>query len=134
MNRDLARSVRERAKNKCEYCQLPQSVLPLPFQIDHIIAEQHGGRSEEDNLAFACPSCNRYKGPNIAGRDSETGELKPLFHPRTNCWSDHFEWTGGSIVARTSVGRVTLQVLQMNAPDRVSLREQLVQENKRNSG
>lgn len=130
MNRDLVRRVRDRAENRCEYCRLSQTVLPLPFQIDHIVAEQHGGQSEEGNLAFACPSCNRYKGPNIAGRDGETGELVPLFHPRTDRWTDHFEATGGSIVARTGVGRVTLQVLQMNAPDRVSLREQLARENK----
>jgi hypothetical protein len=123
--------VRERAEQRCEYCRLPQSVLPLPFQIDHIVAEQHGGQSEEDNLAFACPSCNRYKGPNIAGRDSETGELVRLFHPRTDRWSEHFESAGGgSIVARSAAGRVTLQVLRMNAPDRVSLRKQLALETK----
>lgn len=130
MNRDLAREVRRRAGNQCEYCRLPQSVLPLPFQIDHIVAEQHGGRAEEGNLALACPFCNRYKGPNIAGRDGESGELVPLFHPRTDCWTDHFESIGGCVVAGTAVGRVTLQVLHMNAPDRVSLRRQLVQESK----
>jgi len=130
VNRDLAREVRDRAGKQCEYCRLPQSVLPLPFQIDHVVAEQHGGRSEEANLALACPSCNRYKGPNIAGRDGESGELVRLFHPRTDRWTDHFESDAGSILARTAVGRVTLQVLQMNAPDRVSLRAQLSQESK----
>jgi hypothetical protein len=133
VNRDLARRVRERAEHRCEYCRLPQFVLPLPFQIDHIVAEQHGGQTEEGNLAFACPSCNRYKGPNIAGRDGETGKLVRLFHPRTDHWSDHFESAGGSIVARTAVGRVTLQVLRMNAPDRVSLREHLALEDKTGS-
>lgn len=133
MNHNLARKVRHRAGNHCEYCRLPQAVLPLPFQIDHIVAEQHGGKSEEENLALACPTCNRYKGPNIAGRDSESGELVPLFHPRTERWADHFESTSGYIVARTAIGRVTLQVLNMNAPDRVFLRRQLVQEAGRNA-
>ena len=47
MNRDLARTVRERADGRCEYCRIPQFAFPLPFQIDHIIAEQHGGEEEE---------------------------------------------------------------------------------------
>ena len=103
-------------------------MLPLPFQLDHIIAEQHGGNSEEENLALACPSCNRYKGPNIAGRDAESGNLVPLFHPRLDRWTDHFESSNGLILARSAVGRVTLQVLQMNAPDQVALRVQLARE------
>ena len=41
--------------------------LPLPFQIDTIIAEQHAGQTVFENLALDCPNCNRYKGPNIAG-------------------------------------------------------------------
>jgi hypothetical protein len=57
---------------------------PAPYQIDHIIAKQHGEGDELDNLPFACIHCNRYKGPNIAGIDPETGELTRLFHPRTS--------------------------------------------------
>jgi hypothetical protein len=34
---------------------LPEFALPLPFQIDHIIAEQHGGASEADNLLWLAP-------------------------------------------------------------------------------
>lgn len=67
MNRDLAQTVRERAGERCEYCLVPQSARQLRFQIGHIIAEQHGGETVLDNLALACPHCNRYKGPNIAG-------------------------------------------------------------------
>jgi hypothetical protein len=67
VNRDLAQTVRERAGERCEYCRIPQLALPLRFQIDHIIAEQHGGETVLGNLAFACPHHNRYKGPNIAG-------------------------------------------------------------------
>ncbi|MCC6538363.1 MAG: HNH endonuclease [Bryobacterales bacterium] len=65
MNRDLVR----RAAERCEYCRLPQFGLPLPFQIDQVIATQHDKETELSNLALACPHCNRHKGPNIAGRD-----------------------------------------------------------------
>lgn len=125
MNRELARRVRERAAECCEYCLLPQFGLPLPFQIDHIIAEQHDGESEMSNLALACPHCNRYKGPNIAGFDPLTGQLVRLFHPRSDRWVDHFEFDSARITGKTPVGRATVQVLAMNAEGPVQLRRYL---------
>lgn len=88
MNQELARRVRERAGGCCEYCGIPQIALPLPFQIDHIIAERHAGQTVFENLALACPHCNRYKGPNIAGRDPESGAVVRLFHPRNDLFGD----------------------------------------------
>ena len=82
MAHDLEERVRTRAKGLCEYCQLPQTVYGLPFQIDHIIARQHGGRTRLGNLALAWPRCNRNKGPNLAGIDKKTHELSKLYHPR----------------------------------------------------
>ena len=32
-------------------------------QIDHIIAEQHRGKTQLGNLCLACPRCNKNKGP-----------------------------------------------------------------------
>ena len=61
--------VRERAGHCCEYCLLPQACSPEPFQIDHIIAEQHGGSTRASNLALACLADNNHKGPNLAGID-----------------------------------------------------------------
>lgn len=122
MNRDVARRVRERAADQWEYCRLPAFALPLPFQIDHIIAGQHQGETELSNLALACPHCNRYKGPNIAGRDPLTGQLIRLFHPRTDAWADHFELADARIEGKTPVGRATIQVLSMNAEGPVQLR------------
>jgi len=75
VNRQLSLHVRERAGERCEYCRLPQSAFPLPFQIDHVRAEKHGGETTEGNLALACTHCNRHKGPDIAGFDAETGQL-----------------------------------------------------------
>jgi 5-methylcytosine-specific restriction endonuclease McrA len=68
MDDSLRAHVRERAKDCCEYCSLPQSALPLTkFHIDHIIAEQHGGTEEAINLALCCARCNLNKGPNLCG-------------------------------------------------------------------
>ena len=128
MNPDLARLVRERAQARCEYCRLPAVAYPLPFHIDHIVAQQHGGATVLENLAFACLHCNRHKGPNIAGRDLVTGELIRLFHPRQDRWSEHFEWAGPVLAGKTAIGRITIQVLAVNAADFVAVREALMDE------
>ena len=126
MNRELARAVRERAGDSCEYCRIPQFALPLPFQIDHIIAEQHGGETFLSNLALACPHCNRYKGPNIAGVDPESGQLVRLFHPRTDLWTEHLEFEVERILGKTPIGRATVQVLAINASEPLRFRYELI--------
>jgi hypothetical protein len=128
VNRELVRTVRKRAGERCEYCLMPQFALPLPFQIDHILAEKHGGQTVESNLAFACPHCNRFKGPNIAGVDSESGQTIRLFHPRTDNWTEHFAFEGARIIGLTPIGRVTVSVLAMNAEDLLLIRAELLQE------
>ena len=125
MNRDLTRQVRERAGDRCEYCRTPQFALPLPFQVDPVNSGQHRGATELSNLALACPHCNRYKGPNIAGMDPHTGELVRLFHPRNDEWADHFELDGARLAGRTPIGRATVQVLSMNAEGPMQLRKVL---------
>jgi hypothetical protein len=107
---------------------MPQFALPLPFQMDHIIAEKHGGPTVESNLALACPHCNRFKGPNIAGLDSESVQPIRLFHPRTDSWSEHFEFEGARIVGRTPTGNASVHVLAMNADDLLLIRAELLKE------
>ena len=68
------------------------------------------------------------KGPNVAGIDSVTGQLTRLFHPRKDAWDEHFAWNGAKIVARTIIGRVTVQVLGMNDADFLGVRAALRQE------
>lgn len=57
----LRQQVIERAKATCEYCLFPQSLSFLTFEMEHIIAEKHGGATAVENLALACPYCNRAK-------------------------------------------------------------------------
>jgi len=117
-----------RAGGRCEYCQLPQNVAETPFSVDHIIAEKHGGATVAGNLAWACFYCNTCKGPNIAGLDPVTGRLTRLFHPRTDAWRDHFEWHGAWLAGKTAVGRATVQVLNINEPEAVAVRDALMEE------
>ena len=126
MDRALTALVWRRAGDACEYCKLPQRLSSAPFEIDHVIARQHGGRTLEANLALSCFYCNRYKGPNIAGRDPRTRKLTPLFNPRRHKWTRHFRYNGPVLVGLTPIGRTTIAVLQINDPDAVALREALI--------
>ena len=126
MDDTLRQFVRERAHHTCEYCQLRASDAPfLAFHVDHIIARQHGGTDTPDNLALACLWCNLHKGPNLSGIDPESGQLTPLFHPRQEHWYIHFALQGVHIIGQTPIGRTTVRVLNMNAPEQVELRIEL---------
>lgn len=124
----LAQAVRGRADRACEYCRLPDDLHPGTFEIEHIVARQHGGRTHLANLAYSCLHCNRHKGPNPAGYDPLTRKLTPLFHPRRHKWGRHFRWDGPVLVGLTAVGRTTIVVLAVNEESRVSLRRQLLEE------
>jgi hypothetical protein len=107
---------------------MPKSFYQTPFQTDHIIARQHGGTSEVENLAYACFHCNTHKGPNIAGIDPFTGELSRLFHPRADRWHDHFAWQGARLEGLTPVGRATVVTLALNDPNLIAVRQSLHEE------
>ncbi len=126
MEAALARLVWRRARDRCEYCLVPQSADELPHHIDHVIAQQHGGETVGSNLALACYACNLHKGPNLAGRDPRTRKIVRLFHPRRHRWSRHFGWHGARLVGRTAIGRATIATLAINADHRVELRELLI--------
>lgn len=105
---------------------MPSHWDPLPFCVDHIIAQQHAGPTIESNLALSCFSCNTHKGPNIAGIDPETGQLTRLFHPRSDIWVEHFHWIGPLLCGNSPIGRATSLVLSINAPIRVEHRRLLL--------
>ena len=106
----------QRAKGCCEYCQLPQEYSILPHETDHIRAKKHHGAHNLENTCLACAHCNGAKGSNAAGYDLETGDLVPLYNPRTDSWEDHFLWDGPILVGKTPVARATIDVLNINDP------------------
>lgn len=128
MNESLRKLVWQRAEGRCEYCQMPHDLEMLPFQIDHVIARKHHGPTSEENLALACELCNSHKGPNIAGIDPTTGETAGLFHPRNEAWKEHFQWDGANLKGSTPMARATIDVLAINMPLRVELRQNLIDE------
>jgi hypothetical protein len=80
---ELRRLVADRAANRCEYCLLHQDDAASRHQIDHVVAEKHGGLTTTENLALSCTPCNRRKASDISSVDPQTGRLVGLFNPRT---------------------------------------------------
>jgi len=116
---ELRQLVYERARSCCEYCKIPDSHTLSPHEIDHIIAEKHGGLTVADNLALSCILCNKHKGSDIASLDPLTGLIVPLFHPRREQWNEHFSYQEGQIIGLTPAGRVSVYLLRLNRVERV---------------
>lgn len=128
MDQELRRRVRQRAGNRCEYCRLQQEDEDeTPFHVEHVIAQQHGGTDDFENLALACCWCNAIKGPNLASIDPDLGGLTRLFHPRKDRWEDHFRRDGAYILGVTEVGRTTAWLLQFNSADNLDQRMMLME-------
>ena len=128
MNKALAAFVRQRAEGRCEYCRFVETFARFKFQVEHIVARQHGGTDSIDNLALACGFCNLHKGPNLSGIDPQTGTVVELFHPRCQVWSEHFKWDGPIIKGLSSHGRATVSVLLLNDPLQLARRQVLLNE------
>lgn len=124
----LRRDVIDRAGGCCEYCLEDTNNRIVDFAIDHVIAEKHGGPTQLDNLCLACYWCNSFKGSDLSSVDwAEDGAIVPLYNPRHEDWTTHFRLDGLRIVPLTPTGRVTVTLLQMNAPERISERRLLLQ-------
>ena len=118
--------VQQRAGNRCEYCLLPQESDEWPFHVEHVIAKQHGGGGEPENLCWSCSRCNLYKGPNIASVEPTTGDVVALFNPRNQQWSSHFTLQDARIIGISAIGRATARLLNMNDDRRIELRRDLI--------
>ncbi len=125
---ELRRLVSARAKERCEYCLLAERDTTARHVVDHIIAVKHQGSTDISNLALACVPCNNHKGSDIAAIDPDSGQLVPLFNPRDHVWKEHFALEGERIVGLTPIGRGTAYVLQLNEPNRLQLRADLMEQ------
>lgn len=114
----LRERVASRSGHRCGYCRTATFLVGTTFEVDHIVPESFGGRSDEDNLCLACPTCNGHKSNRITAVDPSTHEVVPLFDPRHQVWTEHFAWNeeGDRILGSTPTGRATVEALQLNRP------------------
>lgn len=116
ISKALRERVAEQAKHRCGYCLTQEEISGAPMEVDHIIPEAAGGKTEEENLWLACKMCNDYKGDRLVALDEQTGEIVTLFHPRQQRWKDHFAWSvqEDEIIGLTPTGRAKVAALNLN--------------------
>jgi hypothetical protein len=107
---ELRRLVVERADYLCEHCLIAEADTFFGCEVDHIISEKHGGRTEADNLVFACVFCNRHKCSDIGSIDWQTGDYVQFFNPQRDNWSDRFALDGVAFRGLSGIGRVTVRL------------------------
>lgn len=120
--------VARRARYCCEYCGYPEAASSTPLEVDHIVPEARGGLTTLANLALSCRACNLHKYVKTEAEDSVTGEMFPLFNPRTQLWSEHFALERGTAEIRglTPTGRATVAALMLNAAHAIATRQLLI--------
>lgn len=73
-------------------------------------------------------NCNSFQWAFTESMDPESGDTVPLFNPREQVWSDHFQWSSQDppvVEGKTAIGRATVARLQMNHPDMLAARRWL---------
>lgn len=95
------------------------------MHVDHVDPK---GADNLDNLCLACANCNSSKHKAIEALDPLTKRIVPLFNPRTQIWSDHFEWMDRGLLlnGKSDIGRATISRLKMNRQTIVGARERWI--------
>jgi 5-methylcytosine-specific restriction endonuclease McrA len=121
----IKQQVIDRANGCCEYCRSCVSNMGQIMPVDHI--DPNGGNTLE-NLCLACWNCNNSKYEATSAVDPETKKVVGLFNPRTQIWSEHFQWIENGIYLRglTSIGRATVERLKMNRDITIEARRRWV--------
>ena len=128
MKKSVSASVRAlvvlRASHHREYCGLSQAGQEAAFHIDHVVPRAAGGGSSATNLALACVSCSLHKAAKQKSVDPESMTEVDLFNPRSQLWSNHFQWQDLRVVGRTKIGRATVAALKMNRALIIAIRRE----------
>lgn len=122
---ELRRLVAARAHRLCEYCLIHEEDTYFGCQVEHIIAEKHGGPTEAGNLAYVCAICNRAKGTDLGTISATSNQLTRFFNPRTDSWSQYFSLQTVRIEPITEIGEVTARIFHFNDASRLFERESL---------
>lgn len=120
---EMHRAIISRARDRCEYCQMHQSLQGATFHVEHAVPETHGGESSLENLAWACPRCNLCKSDRMHVIDPDTSQMVRLFNPRNDDWHKHFRFDDYEITPLSPVGRATIAALDLNNERRILIRQ-----------
>ena len=122
MNRHYP-AVAERARHRCEYCHAPEAAFNFRFEVEHVASRAAGGSGHLSNLALACRSCNLHKADAATAVHPESGDVAPLFDPRTDTWDAVFVVGRNEVIRElTATARATAAQLHMNSDEQVAAR------------
>jgi hypothetical protein len=121
---ELQRRVRDRFDNCCAYCQTAEALMAMTFEFEHITPRSVGGETIFENLALACPPCNRHKSDRQMAVLPGTDRRVSLFHPQIQVWTEHFDWSEDAteLIGLSEIGLATIAALQMNRAQLVKAR------------
>lgn len=121
--------VKRRAGYRCEYCLLPELDGLIKFHVEHIRSSKHKGSDGLENLAFACPDCNLFKGADLGTILGDDENFTRFFNPRKDEWNEHFKVVDCVIYPMTDIGEATINIFQMNKPGRIEVRRLFAEDN-----
>jgi hypothetical protein len=118
--------VAARANRACEYCDAPEVISNFAFEVDHTTPISKAGSDDFDDLALSCRIFNLRKSDHTDAIDPLTQTVVPLFNPRRQNWSEHFEKLPRSpyeIIGKPPIGRATVLRLNLNSSLQLCARE-----------
>lgn len=118
--------VAQRARHRCEYCQAPEVIFNVAFEVDHIIPLSKNGTDTAQNWALSCRICNLRKSDHTDGFDPLNQLIVRLFDPRIDIWNEHFlalRKAPFRLEGQTPIGRSTVERLDLNSPLQLRARE-----------
>jgi hypothetical protein len=109
--------IRARYEYRCGYCGVSETDTGGILTLDHHHPRTAGGDDSDENLVYACPRCNQYKGdfwPDVD--DTRLGRV--VLHPLLSELAQHFrdDEETGQLVPLTETGRFHIALLQLNRP------------------
>jgi hypothetical protein len=91
------------------------------FPSDIYYLKDVDGHNNRRSTAMGRDRCNLHKADRISVTSSVNGDVIPLFNPRLDDWSNHFEWDDYTLVSKSEIGRVTIQALDLNHDRRIRI-------------
>ena len=80
-------------------------------------------RSQKLQCLRCRTSCNLHKADRTTSHANPDTAAVAFFNPRSDVWTEHFEWDDYTLVGKTEAGRVTIQALDLNHERRIKIRQ-----------
>jgi hypothetical protein len=119
---EIRKAVRAAYNYRCGYCSVPESWVGGELEVDHFCPLSRGGLNTQDNLVYACTSCNRFKSDYWPSEDAP--DSFKLLHPGQDTLETHIvEAATGRLVGLTPRGWFHIRWLHLNRPQLIEFRQ-----------